>query len=51
MNIKDLIRYGKNKLDKNNIDESLLKSKMLLEYVLNKKREYLSKFNISKKYI
>ena len=41
MTIKDLIRYGKNKLDKNNIDESLLKSKMLLEYVLNKKREYL----------
>ena len=41
MTIKDLIKYGKDELDANNIDESILKTRLLLEYVLNKKREYI----------
>ena len=41
MTIKDLIKYGKDELDANNIDESILKTRLLLEYVLNEKREYI----------
>ena len=33
MTIKDLIKYGKDELDANNIDESILKTRLLLEYV------------------
>lgn len=41
MNIKQLIDYGEKELIKNNIDEALLKSKILMEYCLGKTREYI----------
>ena len=47
MNIKQLIDYGEKELIKNNIDEALLKSKILMEYCLGKTREYIL-INLSK---
>ena len=41
MNIKQLINYGKEELEKNNIDEALLKSKILIQYCLSKTKEYI----------
>jgi len=41
MNIKDLIDEGIKKLNENNIDDSVLKSKKVLEYVLNQNKSYL----------
>lgn len=41
MNIKQLINYGKEELEKYNIDEALLKSKILMEYCLGKTKEYV----------
>lgn len=47
MNIKQLIDYGEKELIKNNIDEALLKSKILMEYCLGETREYIL-INLSK---
>lgn len=41
MTIQEMIEYGKNILEKNNIDEAILKTKMLIEYALGKSREYI----------
>lgn len=41
MNIKQLINYGKEELEKNNIDEALLKSKILMQHCLKKTKEYI----------
>ena len=41
MTIQELIEYGKNKLEEKNIDEAKLKARMLIEYVLDKSREYI----------
>ena len=41
MTIKDLIIYGRTKLDRKYIDESVLKTRLLLESCLGKTREYM----------
>ena len=61
MTIQELIEYGKNKLEEKNIDEAKLKARMLIEYVLDKSREYImihfedevenSKINLFEEYI
>lgn len=41
MNIKDALKYGINKLKENNVQEPILKSKLILANLLNKNKEYL----------
>ncbi len=41
MNIKEILRKGNEILQKNNIEDSLLKSRMLLSNLLNKNKEFL----------
>lgn len=41
MNIKQLLEYGINLLRENKIEEPILKTKILLAYILGKNKEYL----------
>ena len=41
MNIKELVDYGAKKIEQNNLEDSKLKAKILLTYLLSKSKEYL----------
>lgn len=41
MNIKEIIIYGANKLKQNNIQDSNIKARLLVQYILNQDKSYL----------
>ncbi len=41
MRIKDIINYGIKKLNENHIDDSIIKAKLVLQYILNQDNSYL----------